>query len=431
MPSRSQNLSQFWLKQHDRALKEVTSLKNEARQALRKAKREGASGPTIQSLIGKFLSLLRQHSRLSRDSARRLQHKEAQLAREQSHRNFWKFAKELLDGGSSAKTSPEFSASTAHTFFSEVYTSSPHQFLTPSWMPLPPLPKPDCTMQMSPVTDEELAQVINRSKFSSSPSPFDRISYAIFKRCPSLRPALLDLYNRVIMEGNVPSAWKEVAVKLIPKTSAKEDPSSPSNFRPIALTPASKLLSGILKDRWLRHMRNNNYLDPDLQKAFLPTIPGVVEHQAKLASVIKSARRNKRALAVSWLNIANAYGSVHHSLIQFSLAHYHTPPEFCRLLQSWYTGLSATISTEEWFTDPVPLNIGVYQGDPLSVVIFLTVMNTLSDALHSRSDLGFTLPNSSITINHLLYANDACIISNSPAGCQHLLDMSAGWSGPR
>ena len=232
-------------------------------------------------------------------------------------------------------------------------------------MPPPPLPKPDCTMQMSPVTDEELAQVIKRSKFSSSPSLFDCISYAIFKRCPSLLPALLDLYNRVIMEGSVPSAWKEAAVKLIPKSSAKEDPSSPSNFRPIALTPAvSKLLSGILKDRWLRHMRNNNYLDPDLQKAFLPTIPGVVEHQAKLASVIKSARRNKRALAVSWLDIANTYGNLHHSLIQFSVAHYHTPPEFCRLLQSWYTGLSATNSTEEWFTDPVPLNIGVYQGDP-------------------------------------------------------------------
>ena len=174
-------------------------------------------------------------------------------------------------------------------------------------------------------------------------------------------------------------------------------------------------------------MRLNGYLDSDLQKAFLPTVPGVAEHQAKLAAVINSARRNKKALAVCWLDITNAYGSVHHSLIQFSLAHYHSPPEFCRLLQSWYTGLSATISTEEWSTNPVPLNIGVYQGDPLSVVIFLTIINTLSDTLLSRGDLGFTLPNSSITINHLLYADDACIISNSPAGCQHLLDMVQHW----
>ena len=214
----------------------------------------------------------------------------------------------------------------AYTFFSEVYKSAPHQFLTPSWMPSPPLSKPDCTMQMSPVTDEELAQVIKRCKFFSSSLPFHRISYAILKRCPSLCPALLDLYNRVIMEGSVPSAWKEAAVKLLPKSSAKENPSSPGNFRSIALTPAiSKLPSGILKDRWLRHMRLNGYLDSDLQKAFLLTVPGVAEYQAKLAAVINSAHHNKRALAVCWLDIAKAYGSVHHSLIQFSLVHYHAP----------------------------------------------------------------------------------------------------------
>ena len=116
------------------------------------------------------------------------------------------------------------------------------------------------------------------------------------------------------MEGTVPSDWKAAAVKLIPKSSAQEDPSSPGNFRPIALTPAvSKLLSGILKDRWLRHRRANNYLDPT--RAFLPTVPGVSEHQAKLAATIKSAKLDKRSLAIAWLDIANAYGSVHHSVL--------------------------------------------------------------------------------------------------------------------
>ena len=61
---------------------------------------------------------------------------------------------------------------------------------------------------------------------------------------------------------NVLSGWKEAAFKLIAKSSAQDDPHSPSNFRPIALTMAlSKLLSGILKDRWLKHMSINGYLD--------------------------------------------------------------------------------------------------------------------------------------------------------------------------
>ena len=165
------------------------------------------------------------------------------------------------------------------------------------------------------------------------------------------------------------------------------------------------------------------YLNPDLQKAFLPTLPGVTEHQTKLATIIKTAKRKNRSLAVAWLDIANAYGSVHHSLIDFSLAHYHAPPEFRRLLRSWYDGLSATISTNEWATAPVPLRIGVYQGDPLSVVVFLTVMNTLSDTLNTRNDLGFTPHTPSASINDLLYADDACIVNNTSAGCQHLLDL--------
>ena len=311
----------------------MTRLKNAARQALRRAGRQGEDESTIQSLTGKFLSLLREHSRLKRESSRRLKHKEASIAREECHRNFWRYAKDLLDGSSTSRVTPVFSASEASFFFTNVYKSSPHHFETPSWLPAAHPPVSNSTMDMSPITLEELSRVIRKSRSSSAPSPLDRISYTILKRCPSLHPALLDLFNRVIMEGSVPSAWKVAVVKLIPKSSAKEDPSSPGNVRPIALTPViSKLLSGILKERWFRYMRDNNYLNPNLQKAFLPTIPGVTEHQAKLATVIKSAKWNKRALAIAWLDIANAYGSVHHSLIDFTLSHYHAPPEFCRLL---------------------------------------------------------------------------------------------------
>ena len=427
-PCTRRQQSQPRVKQHDRALKKVTQLKNEARQALHKAKRQGDSTSSIHTLAANFLSLLRTHSHLKRKSSQRLRHQEAKVVREDCHRDFWGFAKRLLGEGATTQTTPTFSASSAHSFFSEVYNSSPHHFTVPPWMPVPPPPGSGYVMEMSPVSERELAQVLKKSRSSSSPSPFDRIPHTIFKKCPSLHPALLDLFNRVIMEGSVPSSWKAASVKLIPKGSAQDDPSSPSNFRPIALTPTvSKLLSGILRDRWLRHIKLNGYLNSNLQKAFLPTIPGVSEYQAKLAAVIESAKKLKRSLAIAWLDIANAYGSVHHSLIQFSLAHYHAPPEFCMLMKSWYSDLSATISSGEWSTAPVPLKIGVYQGDPLSVVIFLTVMNTLSDTLCTRGDLGFSLPHLSISVNNLLYADDACIISNSPAGCQHLLDLVQHW----
>ena len=76
--------------------------------------------------------------------------------------------------------------------------------------------------------------------------------------------------------------------------------------------------------------------------------------------------------------------------------------------------------------------IGVYQGDPLSVVVFNTVINTLVDTLQMRNDLGYTLSDSHHRINLLQYADDTCVIADSPAACQHqlkMVDQWLGWSG--
>ena len=226
-------------------------------------------------------------------------------------------------------------------------------------MPSPACPK-YAMPSVSPVTQDELLGTIKKSCATSAPSPLDQIPYQVFKKCTFLIPALLDLFNTVLSEGVIPSNWKVAVFKLVGKSTAVEDPHSPNNFRPIALTPAtSKLLSGILKDRWLDHMLDNGYLDPVFQKAFPPTIPGVTEHHSKLAAIINGARQAKRSLAVAWLDIANAYGSVKHSLIQFALNRYHATPDLCKLLQSWYTGLTATISTPDWVSPVIPLDIGV------------------------------------------------------------------------
>lgn len=88
-----------------------------------------------------------------------------------------------------------------------------------------------------------------------------------------------------------------------------------------------------------------------------------------------------------------------------------------------YTDLAAIVSTDEWVSQEIPLGIGVYQGDPMSVVIFLTFMATLSDKLKTRQELRVRLVKSESLVNHPLYADDTCIISSSPSGCQHLLDM--------
>ena len=168
-------------------------------------------------------------------------------------------------------------------------------------------------------------------------------------------------------------------------------------------------------------MRTNNYLNTAMQKAFVEGVPGCTEHHINLLSMLSEARRKHRSLCVCWLDLANAFGSVHHNLIRFFFQHYHAPLEMVDMVSSLYEDLIGVVSTKSWQTALIHLQIGVFQGDPLSVLVFNTVMNTLVNTITKRhSNLGYTLAASSQRSNLLQYADDTSLLSNGPSSCQSL-----------
>ena len=153
----------------------------------------------------------------------------------------------------------------------------------------------------------------------------------------------------------IPAAWKQAVIKLLPKKNASDDPSNPANFQPIALTLCvGKIYTTIIKDRWLSYMNSNNCFDTRIQKAFMPSVPGCVEHYVKLATAVSEARSLHKSLCVCWLDLANAYSSVHHDLISFSLQHYHAPPRLFNMVNNFYCGLGASIQLPEGHTSTIP-----------------------------------------------------------------------------
>ena len=77
----------------------------------------------------------------------------------------------------------------------------------------------------------------------------------------------------------------------------------------------------------------------------MPTTPGCIKDHLKWAAILAEAKKKHKSCAVCWLDLANAYESVHHSLIQFALKHYHAPPQFCQVLEALYSELSAQVIT--------------------------------------------------------------------------------------
>ena len=100
-------------------------------------------------------------------------------------------------------------------------------------------------------------------------------------------------------------------------------------------------------------MLQNSYMGTHTQKAFIEGMPGCVEHQFKLATIIQEACKKHRSLAICWLNLTNAYGSVHHKLIQFSMNHYHALTQFVNTVSNM--NLRATITTDDFRDSPFRL----------------------------------------------------------------------------
>lgn len=85
------------------------------------------------------------------------------------------------------------------------------------------------------------------------------------------------------------------------------------------------------------------------------------------------------------------------------------------------------VTTPFWTTAPIPFQRGVYQGDPLSVIIFNSVMSTLSEALRKFQCLGYTFSGSSRSVSVVQYADDTCLVADGPSSCQILLDSVESW----
>ena len=156
-----------------------------------------------------------------------------------------------------------------------------------------------------------------RSKKTKSAPGMNAIPYVVYKKCPAILPFLLLIFGRVWSEGTVPVSWQRGVIILIPKGTTK-DCSQPSEFRPIALLNAEgRLFFTLMEWRLSDYMIANNYLNSREQKGFMKEVAGCVEHSETAYRAVLDARKHGRDIAILWADLANAYGSVNHSLIHF------------------------------------------------------------------------------------------------------------------
>ena len=101
---------------------------------------------------------------------------------------------------------------------------------------------------------------------------------------------------------------------------------------------------------------------------------GCLEHTALLSKLIREAKTGKGDLVVTWLDIANAYGSMQHSLILTALERTHVPERMCQLVKSYYSDIQVCFTTKEYRTEWLKVEKGIITGFTISVILFAIAM---------------------------------------------------------
>ena len=290
-----------------------------------------------------------------------------------TRKNFWSYCKEMFE--SEPVVQPSFDRSTSYSYFKDSLNckNKTRNFELPSW--IVSMEPPSAEFDLSLLQHVKIAKAVKRMKSSASPCPFDHTSILVFKNCPILRTYLQRIINKCWLELSIPGVWKNSFAILIYK---KGESSDPSNFRPITLEPVCmKILSSIIGRRLCNFLIKNNYVESDILKGFGDNVPGTIEHNELLTYMINHARKRQRDLFITLIDLHNAFGEVHHSLLNKVLEYHYVPSAVKSLIQNMHKDFYILIETKRFITDRIKVERRVLQGDCLSPLLFNMCFNTL------------------------------------------------------
>ena len=222
------------------------------------------------------------------------------------------------------------------------------------------------------VSESEVIKVVKSIK--SNACGVDDISAHYLKlSIDSIAPFVTDIINASFKHRSFPDRWKQAIIKPIPKN---DDPTSPSDFRPISLLPAiSKIIEKIACSQMCDFFQGDHQLDK-LQSAY-KKFHSTTTALLNITDDIYKALDKSQMTILILLDYSKAFDCANHRLILAKLKAAGFHDEALSWVLSYLLDRKQKVKTDLGESRWVTMKNGVPQGSILGPLLFLILVSDL------------------------------------------------------
>ncbi|KAF7773567.1 hypothetical protein Agabi119p4_5734 [Agaricus bisporus var. burnettii] len=259
--------------------------------------------------------------------------------------------------------------------------------------------------------DQVLANIKRLAPFKA-PGPDGIPNVVLQKVADLIAPILANSFKASLALGHQYTGWKLFTTVVLRKPG-KPSYEAPKAYRPIALLcTMAKLLTVIITEEVSHMMEIHNDI-PRSHYGGRPcrTTTDAVHH---LTARINEAWRRGKVTSVLYLDVEGAFPNAVTERLIHNLKKRRVADVYVNYVRSLLRNRSTRLKFDDYLSDPTPINNGIGQGDPLSMLLYIVYNSDLLDIPESLDE------------DAIGYVDDACLIATADdfkTTCEMLTNM--------
>ena len=171
----------------------------------------------------------------------------------------------------------------------------------------------------------------------------------------------------------------------------KQENPAPQDHRPITCLNIYKVVTSVINEALKSSEKFQQLLQLD-QRGSKPGSMGCIDNLLLDNAILENAKRNRKNLLCTWIDIQKAYDSVSHNWLIRILEMHGLERTMIKILEkivkTWETTIEVTTYNGRERADPISIKRGILQGDSFCVTLFIMSLNPIAWYLQTQGYRG-------------------------------------------